>query len=57
MAEHSRVDPAGTVTEFPELLTPSSTGNLTDGPALTAGPDGAVWFTEPAANRIGRIGC
>jgi hypothetical protein len=23
---------------------------------LTAGPDGAMWFTEPSANKIGRIG-
>jgi streptogramin lyase len=26
-----------------------------DGCAITAGPDGALWFTENAANAIGRI--
>ena len=38
----------GEVTEYP-LPTPAPpTG-------IAAGPDGALWFTEPAANRIGRI--
>jgi virginiamycin B lyase len=38
---------AATITEFPA---PSSN------PAgITAGPDGALWFTEEATNRIGRI--
>jgi streptogramin lyase len=39
----------GEITEFP-LPTPSS------GPAgIATGPDGALWFTEQAANKIGRI--
>jgi virginiamycin B lyase len=38
-----------TITEFP-LPTPGSN------PAgITAGPDGALWFTETGANKIGRI--
>jgi virginiamycin B lyase len=33
-----------------------SAGAAVVGPAdITAGPDGAMWFTEPDANRIGRI--
>ncbi|MGH7047975.1 MAG: virginiamycin B lyase family protein [Stellaceae bacterium] len=40
---------AGTVTEYP-LPTPNS------GPyAITAGPDGAMWFTEADSGKIGRI--
>src|SRR5262249_51154861 len=39
----------GSITEFP-TLTPTST------PAeMTIGPDGNLWFTESAANKIGRI--
>ena len=40
---------AATITEF-AILTASS--NPT---AITAGPDGALWFTERGANKIGRI--
>jgi hypothetical protein len=43
------VTTSGTVTEYP-LSTPNST------PAgITGGPDGAVWFTEFSADKIGRI--
>jgi hypothetical protein len=37
------------IAEF-AVLTPSSTPF-----GITAGPDGALWFTEPAGNKIGRI--
>ena len=39
---------AGTVTEFP---VPSRGGPE----FITAGPDGNLWFTEEAGNKIGRI--
>ena len=38
---------AATITEFP-VASSNPAG-------ITAGPDGALWFTEEAANRIGRI--
>ena len=41
--------PAGSVTEFPVPTTKSSPQGI------TAGPDGNLWFTEQAANKIGRI--
>ena len=40
---------AGTITEFP-LPTASSGPDF-----ITAGPDGALWFTEHGASKIGRI--
>jgi streptogramin lyase len=40
-----RIDLAGKITQFP--VGPSG--------GLTAGPDGAIWFTEPLAASIGRI--
>ena len=39
----------GTITEFP-IPTPNSVPN-----AITAGPDGNLWFTENGANKIGQI--
>src|SRR6266536_966035 len=40
---------AGTITEF-------STPTANSGPfGITAGPDGNLWFTETATNKIGRI--
>ncbi len=44
-----RITPQGTITEFPlprptSLLGPLSAGAFPDG--ITAGPDGALWFTE-----------
>src|SRR6266702_918325 len=40
---------AGTITEF-------STPTANSGPVgITAGPDGNLWFTETATNKIGRI--
>jgi virginiamycin B lyase len=44
-----RVTPLGQITEFP---LPDVAGNVLD---ITAGPDGALWFTEESANQIGRI--
>jgi virginiamycin B lyase len=42
-------DRAGTIVEY-EIPSPSA------GPVeIAAGPDGALWFTESAANKIGRI--
>ncbi len=41
--------PPGQVREFPLPTANSAPG------AITAGPDGALWFTEGAGNRIGRI--
>jgi virginiamycin B lyase len=41
--------PAQTVTEFP---IPTASSKPAD---ITAGPDGALWFTENAGNQIGRI--
>jgi virginiamycin B lyase len=41
--------PAQPITEFVIPGVSSFTG------AITAGPDGAVWFTEQYANKIGRI--
>ena len=41
--------PFGTVVEF-SIPSPDS-----EPPAITTGPDGNLWFTEQAANNIGRI--
>src|SRR5438093_10237563 len=41
--------PAGVITEFPV----PTVGSLQYG--IAAGPDGNLWFTEAAGNRIGRI--
>ena len=52
------VDKKGQVTEFSAGLTPVFlAGNEygADPGAITAGPDGNLWFTERLANRIGRI--
>jgi streptogramin lyase len=42
-----------TITEFP--LPPLSFGGSFGATAVTAGPDGNVWFTDPVAGAIGRI--
>ena len=45
-----RITPAGVVTEFSKGITPGG------GPcAITAGPDGNVWFSEVNANYVGRV--
>ena len=44
-----RIDLSGTVQEYP-LAEPGS-----QPVGITVGPDGAMWFTEFAGNRIGRI--
>ena len=58
-----RITPAGVITEFP-IPTPGATGPATItsdngclmcGFEITAGPLESVWFTIPAANRVGRI--
>ena len=54
-----RITPAGVVSHF---LLPPEAPNPMGGPAMgsspaaiTAGPDGALWFTEADADQIGRI--
>jgi len=42
-----------TTGEFSEFLLPQS--DPISGIPITAGPDGALWFVEGAANKIGRI--
>jgi len=53
-----RITPSGTVTEFRGAIAPHAP-RYTPAPVpwrgITAGPDGNLWFTEPAAGRIGRI--
>jgi streptogramin lyase len=58
-----RITPGGLITEFP-IPTPGATGPATItsdngclmcGFEITAGPLESVWFTIPAANRVGRI--
>jgi streptogramin lyase len=44
-----RITTAGVVTEFPVPTANSEPS------AITAGPDGNLWFTEVTGNRIGRI--
>jgi hypothetical protein len=44
-----RITTGGTVTEY---AVPSATSSPW---GITAGPDGALWFTETGGNRIGRI--
>src|SRR6185312_14513818 len=47
----ARITPTGHVTQFP---LDSDYNPSVDPFAITAGPDGNVWFTEPTGNRIGR---
>jgi streptogramin lyase len=42
-----------TITEFP--LPPLSFGGSLGATAITAGPDGNVWFSDPDAGNVGRI--
>jgi len=49
-----RITTSGSLTEFPLPSHPVVAGFSLLG-AITAGPDGALWFTEPAENRIGRF--
>src|SRR5262249_38298954 len=42
-----------TISEFG--LPPLSFGGSFGATAITAGPDGNVWFTDPVANTVGRI--
>ena len=50
-ATRSRRSPtAGVFTEY--AIPTSSSGSA----GITAGPDGALWFTEESANKIGRLG-
>src|SRR3989442_14538742 len=41
----------GATLPFTEFPLPAGSAPL----GITAGPDGNLWFTEPAANKIGRI--
>src|SRR6266446_3963883 len=47
-----RVTPAGVITEFPPLSSPTP---LSGPDSITVGPDGNLWFTEDSGNKIGRI--
>ena len=58
-----RITPGGVITEFP-IPTPGATGPATItsdngclmcGFMITAGPLDSLWFTIPAANRVGKI--
>ena len=44
-----RITTAGAITEHPIA------GDMSNSSAITAGPDGALWFTENPGNTIGRI--
>src|SRR6266487_1370083 len=49
-----RISPTGTITEF--TLPSGNPNGVRGGPlGITAGPDGALWFTDAANNAIGRI--
>jgi streptogramin lyase len=54
-----RITPAGVVSHFllpPEAPNPMGGPGMGSPPAaITAGPDGALWFTEAGADQIGRI--
>src|SRR5262249_21140310 len=52
MALESRWLPS-TITEFP--LPPLSFGGSLGATAITGGPDGNLWFTDPVAGTVGRI--
>src|SRR5262245_33299819 len=52
MALESRRLPS-TITEFP--LPPLSFGGSLGATAITGGPDGNLWFTDPVAGTVGRI--
>ena len=42
-----------TITEFP--LPPLSFGGSQGATAITGGPDGNLWFTDPIARTVGRV--
>jgi virginiamycin B lyase len=46
-----RISPGGAVSEY----TVPATGSVLGVGGLTRGPEGDMWFTEPAANRIERV--
>src|SRR5262249_53545034 len=50
-----RITPDGTITEFTGAGQPGVTPGLGSPGGITAGPDGALWFTEIAGNKIGRM--
>jgi virginiamycin B lyase len=59
-AKIGRMTTAGVVTEFIVPVTPSATpctdpGFVAPLDQITTGPDGALWFTMPRDNKIGRI--
>jgi streptogramin lyase len=49
-----RLAPGGQLAEFPTPEQDPPTGEIGVG-AITAGSDGAIWFAQTTANRIGRI--
>ena len=49
-----RITPSGTITEF-ALPTGNQSGIMGVPIDITAGPDGALWFSDAANNAIGRI--
>jgi streptogramin lyase len=51
-----RITPTGVITKFSAGERPAGEGQFGSGPeSITAGPDGAMWFTEFWTNRIGRL--
>ena len=50
-----RITPGGTITEFTGAGSPGITPGLGSPGGITAGPDGALWFTEIAGDKIGRM--
>lgn len=50
-----RITTGGVITEFPLPTGAIQPGVLVGIGGITAGPDGALWFTRPGANKIGRI--
>jgi virginiamycin B lyase len=55
-ANIGRITTAGVISYFPVPMMTTATSISTPGPSgITAGPDGALWFTERYSNKIGRI--
>jgi sugar lactone lactonase YvrE len=49
----SRVTPDGTQGTYTNFVLPAASDPTVE--SITAGPDGALWFTQPAAGIVGRI--
>lgn len=50
-----RMTPAGQITSFPVGVAGTATASLRGPHSIVAGPDGALWFTAPGGDAIGRI--